>query len=99
MLEIYQRLVDHFGGQELTAAALQVNQSTVSGWVRGKHAMSAETAFLAQRKTGGAFSAIDLRPSLAEVSPTLNGKIPTLGVSHQSGNPSVHPYSTEQASL
>lgn len=76
MLEIYQRLVDHFGGQDLTAAALFVNQSTVSGWVRGKHLMSAETAFLAQHKTEGRFAAIELRPSLAEVSPTLNQTIP-----------------------
>ncbi|MNE30284.1 YdaS family helix-turn-helix protein [Pseudomonas juntendi] len=98
MLEIYQRLVEHFGGQDLTAAALKVNQSTVSGWVRGKHAMSAETAFLAQRKTCGAFSAIELRPSLAEVSPTLNETIRPTTTVHQSGNPSVHPSSTTQAS-
>ena len=97
MLEIYQRLVDHFGGQELTATALAVNQSTVSGWVRGKHAMSAEVAFLAQRKTEGRFSAIELRPSLAEASPTLNQMMHQISTVDQSGDPSVHPSSTAQA--
>ncbi|WP_060495425.1 hypothetical protein [Pseudomonas sp. GTC 16482] len=98
MLEIYQRLVEHFGGQELTAAALKVNQSTVSGWVRGKHAMSAETAFLAQHKTCGLFSAVELRPSLAEVSPTLNETIRPNDSASQTGKPSVYSYSASQTS-
>ena len=35
MDNIFLRLVKHFGTQELTAEALGVDQSTVSGWVRG----------------------------------------------------------------
>ncbi|NMX88282.1 helix-turn-helix domain-containing protein [Pseudomonas sp. WS 5010] len=98
MSDIYQRLVLYFQTQERTAEQLLVNQSTVSGWVRGKHAMSAETAFLAQKKTGGLFLAKDLRPSLAEAPPTLNQIMPQISTADQSGKPSVHPSSTTQAS-
>lgn len=75
MIELFRRLVVHFGGQDKTALALQVNQSTVSGWTRGKHAMSAETAILAQHKTNGLFVASQLRPSLSDLAPTLNETI------------------------
>lgn len=62
MDNIYQALVSHFGGQLKTAAALSVDQSTVSGWVRGIHGMSPTVAVRAERETGGQFSRRDLCP-------------------------------------
>lgn len=96
MLEIFRDLVAHFGGQESTAFALEVNQSTVSGWVRGKHAMSAETALLAQIKTNGVFLATQLRPSLAKASLTLSASLPTIISAHQSGASSAFLSSAQQ---
>lgn len=66
-LNIYQQLVKHFNSQLATAAALNVDQSTVSGWVRGKHGMSAITAIKAERLTGGAFKATQLCSELSEL--------------------------------
>lgn len=60
----FQKLVDHFGGQENTAIALQVKQPAVSGWVRGTKNMSELVAIRAQAATHGEFKAIDLCPSL-----------------------------------
>lgn len=64
--EAYQRLVDYFGGQQATATALNVKQPSVSAWVSGKARMSAIVALRAERKTEGAFKAIDLCPQLNE---------------------------------
>lgn len=64
MDNIFQCLVDHFGDQIKTAEALKTRQSTVSGWVTGRHGMCAETALLAEIKTNGLFKASDLRPKL-----------------------------------
>lgn len=89
MTEVYRALVAHFGGQEPTAFALEVNQSTVSGWVRGKHAMSAETALLAQARTGGVFLATELRPSLGKAALTLSTNLPPRTTAHHTGTPSV----------
>lgn len=47
-MSIYDQLVDHFGGQVKTADSLGVKQGTVSGWVSGRHGMSAVTALRAQ---------------------------------------------------
>jgi DNA-binding transcriptional regulator YdaS (Cro superfamily) len=63
MDNIFLRLVKHFGTQELTATALEVDQSTVSGWVRGKHGMSPVVAKRAEKLTGGSFSKEQLCPS------------------------------------
>lgn len=98
MIELFKRLVVHFGGQDKTALALQVNQSTVSGWTRGKHAMSAETAILAQRLTDGLFVAAELRPSLSDPAPTLNEKIRPTAAVGQSADGAVISYSSQQAS-
>lgn len=43
----YQLLVKHLGGQLAAAKQLEVSQATVSGWVRGKHGMSAAAAIKA----------------------------------------------------
>lgn len=64
-MTIYARLVSHFGGQVKTAASLGVKQGTVSGWVSGRHGMSAKVALRAERETGGVFPAIELCPDLA----------------------------------
>lgn len=63
-MSIFQALVDHFGTQTKTAERLGVDQGTVSGWVRGKHGMSAVTALRAEAETDGAFKAVDLCPDL-----------------------------------
>lgn len=67
-MNIYEKLATHFGGQVKTAAALGVEQGTVSGWVRGKHGMSPIAALKAEQATGGIFKASDLCPSLRSVS-------------------------------
>lgn len=55
-----EKLVDFFGGQAKTAAALGVTQAAVSYWFTGVHAMSASKAFLAEELTGGAITAREL---------------------------------------
>lgn len=59
---IYHRLVASFGTQVAAAKSLRVNQSTVSGWVTGKHGMSAKVARRAERVTNGLFRAAELCP-------------------------------------
>ncbi|MHA3112912.1 Cro/CI family transcriptional regulator [Acinetobacter sp. ANC 4193] len=63
---IYQLLVNHFGGQENTAKALDVKQPAVSHWVRRTKNMSEKVAFRAEKATLGKFKAVDLCPSLKE---------------------------------
>lgn len=55
-----ERLVEHFGSQTKTAAALGVSQPTVSYWASGMTRMSAAKAFLAEELTGGAITAREL---------------------------------------
>lgn len=62
MPELFLKLVAHFGTQQLTATALKVDQSTVSGWCRGCWGMSPATAIRAEEVTEGAFSRRDLCP-------------------------------------
>lgn len=61
----FKKLVEHFGSQSATAAALDVKQGSVSGWVRGIHGCSAEVALRAERLTNGEIRAVELRPSLS----------------------------------
>lgn len=63
MNAIFKSLVAFFGTQEATAEKLGVDQSTVSGWVRGKHGMSPVVAKRAERLTAGAFKKEALCPS------------------------------------
>ncbi|MFA7942030.1 YdaS family helix-turn-helix protein [Pseudomonas brenneri] len=98
MSSIFTRLVSHFGGQGPTATALGVSQGTVSGWVRGLHGCSAEVAILAERKTLGLFSAVSLRPTLAEPSPTMSQTIRPISPPGQSPDGAVNPSSTQQTS-
>lgn len=67
-MNIYEQLVAHFGGQVKTAAALGVEQGTVSGWVRGKHGMSPIAAMKAEQATDGLFKASDLCVHLRGIS-------------------------------
>ncbi|MCV4343257.1 transcriptional regulator [Pseudomonas capsici] len=55
-----QRLVEFFGGQTKTAAALGVSQAAVSYWVSGIHIMRAEKAFKAEELTKGLITAREL---------------------------------------
>lgn len=66
-MNVFERLVNHFGGQVKTADALGVKQGSVSGWVRGKHGMSPVTAIRAEHVTDGAFKAADLCPPLKDI--------------------------------
>lgn len=67
---IFRSLVSHFGTQMKTADCLQVDQATVSGWVRGKHGMSPAVALRAAKLTGGRFTAAELCPSVFAVQPS-----------------------------
>uniref|UniRef100_UPI0009E94BC5 YdaS family helix-turn-helix protein n=1 Tax=Pseudomonas sp. TTU2014-080ASC TaxID=1729724 RepID=UPI0009E94BC5 len=70
-MNIYVRLVLHFEDQEKTAVALGVKQGTVSGWVTGRHGMSAVTALLAEKITRGQFKASDLCPALSRATEAI----------------------------
>lgn len=63
MNNIFKDLVAFFGTQETTAEKLKVDQSTVSGWVRGKHGMSPVVAKRAEDMTHGKFKKEALCPS------------------------------------
>ena len=63
-MNIYQKLVEHFGTQQKVAEALRLDQGTVSGWVRGKHGMSPVSALKAEAITEGKFKAVELCPDL-----------------------------------
>ena len=63
MNTIYKDLVAYFGTQEVAAEKLKVDQSTVSGWVRGKHGMSPVVAKRAETLTAGSFKKEDLSPA------------------------------------
>lgn len=63
-----EKLVEFFGGQAKTAAALGVSQAAVSYWFNGTHAMGAHKAFLAEELTGGKVTARELCVSPARKS-------------------------------
>ncbi len=66
MSNIYKEVIIFFGGQSGTKTKLGVSQPTVSGWLTGKHGMSAKVALKAQRLSDGKFKASDLCSELAE---------------------------------
>lgn len=67
MQTIYQNLVEHFGGQDAAAKALEVSQSNISGYISGRWNMSAKVAIQAEKATNGKFKAIELCPALKEL--------------------------------
>lgn len=99
MTSIFNDLVAFFGGQVATAKALGVTQGTVSGWIRGLHGCSADVALVAQNKTGGHFTAAQLRPSLAKSLPTMEQNLLAKAATQQPYESAVNPSSTKQASL
>jgi len=68
-IPVIKKLVDLLGGQARAAQALNVKQPTVSGWLSGKHGMSAIVAMKAERVTGGAIQAAELCPELNDLTP------------------------------
>ncbi len=64
MEALFTKLVDHFGTQTKAAEALGVDQTTISGWVRGKHGMSPAVALRAEMLTTGKFKAAELCPAV-----------------------------------
>ncbi|WP_082422847.1 Cro/CI family transcriptional regulator [Pseudomonas sp. NBRC 111131] len=89
-----QRLISHFGTQQKAALALGVDQTTISGWLRGKHSISPANALRVQVATRGAIQAAELCSVLAHLSPTLDQTIPATCHQHQSAVGAVHPSST-----
>ena len=69
---LYDEVIDHFGGQQQTANALDVKQPSVNGWKKGKTKMKPAIAARVQEITGGKFKAIDLCPELKDVLKILN---------------------------
>jgi predicted transcriptional regulator len=57
---IYEKLVSHFGTQELAAKAIGVSQSTIHGYIQQKWGMSERVAIRAQKATSNKFKAVDL---------------------------------------
>jgi len=66
MSNIYEKVINFFGGQKGTKTKLGVSQPTVSGWLTGKHGMSAKIALKTQKLSDGKFKAADLCSELAE---------------------------------
>ncbi|MDK2146334.1 YdaS family helix-turn-helix protein [Acinetobacter baumannii] len=66
LIALYEKLVDHLGGQTSTAVVLLVSQPSVNAWVKGKNLMSPIVAKRAERVTNGIFKAAELCPSLKE---------------------------------
>lgn len=64
--QTYIDLVSFLGGHTKAAAALGVEQGTVSGWTLGAHGMSAIIAMRAEQVTDGKFIASDLNAKLKE---------------------------------
>lgn len=92
-----QRLVSHFGTQQKAALALGVDQTTISGWLRGKHSISPANALRVQVATLGAIQAEELCSVLADLFPTLSQTIPANVAQHSSTVVAVNPSSTQQA--
>lgn len=67
---IYERLVNHFGGQIEAGKAIGVAQCTISGYLNNKWGMSEKTAIKTQKATNGLFKAVDFCPSLRDLDNT-----------------------------
>lgn len=67
LIQVYKDLVKHFGGQQKTAEALGVSQTSVSEWCCGVSKMRPITAAKAQEMTQSLFLAKDLCPELKDV--------------------------------
>lgn len=61
--DILNRAVDCLGGQTKAAELLGIKQPTLN-YSLSTGVVSAEVALRIQKKTGGKFKAVDLRPSL-----------------------------------
>ena len=94
---IIEELVGYFGTQQKTATALNIDQTTVSGWIRGKHSVSPKIAARIESVTKGAFRRSALCPDFPwepelDHPPTLNANVRPISPPGQStdgaGNPS-----------
>lgn len=57
-----QRLIEFFGSQMKLADALDVEQSSVSGWLNNRFYISRDNADLAESLTNGVVRSEELRP-------------------------------------
>ena len=67
LTRLYNRVVDHFGGQTPTAKALGIEQPSVNAWVKGKAKMSINSALKTEKETFGKFKAVDLSPAFRKI--------------------------------
>ncbi|WP_236170416.1 transcriptional regulator [Pseudomonas parakoreensis] len=86
---IIEELVRYFGTQQKTATALNIDQTTVSGWIRGKHSVSPKIAARIESVTKGAFRRSALCPdfpwgSELDHPPTLNANVRPISAAGQS---------------
>ena len=70
--DLYIEVINHFGGQQQTADALDVKQPSVNSWKQGKAKMKPRIAAKVQTLSNGKFRAKDLCPELKEVLQILN---------------------------
>lgn len=94
MEPLIQRLISHFGTQQKAAVALGVDQTTISGWLRGKHSISPANALRIQIATFGTIRAVELCPVLADLAPTMTQTIPETCSHHSSTGVAVNSSST-----
>ncbi|MCE0756528.1 MULTISPECIES: Cro/CI family transcriptional regulator [Pseudomonas] len=88
-----QKLINHFGTQQKAAVALGVDQTTISGWLRGKHSISPANALRIQIATSGAIQAADVCSVLADLAPTLKQMVPANSHQRNSTEAAVNPSS------
>lgn len=101
MDNIFKRLVSYFGTQQIAASRLGVDQSTVSGWVRGKHGMSPIHAQRAEAESSCEFRKEDLCPAFpwSSISPATDASISRLHGAHETADPSVQASSTQAGAV
>lgn len=66
LVPVYEKLVNHFGGQTKTARALNVKQPSVHAWIKGEANMSPLVALRAEKQTNGIFEAEQLCPEIKQ---------------------------------
>lgn len=106
MGNIFNDLVRHFGTQQKTAAALRIDQTTVSGWITGKHSVSPKIAVRIEEATNGLFRRSLICPDfpwgpITELvdSPTLNANLRQIAPKDQSTDDAGVLSSTKRLSI
>ena len=94
-----QKAVRIAGGQSKLARLCRTSQPRIWQCLNRNQRVPADLVLSIENATGGIVTRSELRPDLyPEASPTLNQMMPQISPADQSGNPSVDPSSTAQAS-